>query len=115
VTLLAPRGFIDAGEAGVDSAGGLVVFANAVFNAQNFSSGGASVGVPVNNAAGVGAALSSAGSSAAGASKAGDETAKTLAQETRMPAAKMPSFITVQVLGFGDDEQRRRDQSEEGK
>ncbi|MEO8038007.1 MAG: filamentous hemagglutinin family protein [Betaproteobacteria bacterium] len=105
VTLIAPRGFIDAGEAGVDAAGGLIVFAPTLINSQNFSSGGASVGVPVNNAAGVGAALSAAGNSAAGAAKAGDDLAKGLPSGAPLAGAKLPSFITVQVVGFGGDDE----------
>jgi len=109
VVLIAPRGFIDAGEAGVDSAGKLTVFTPTFLNAQNATSAGGSVGVPVNNAAGVGASLAAAGSSAAGASKTGDDVTRSVAQEKIAAAKMMPSFITVDVLGFGDcDSERQR-------
>jgi filamentous hemagglutinin family protein len=104
VTLIAPRGFVDAGEAGVASAGNVVLFANTVLNAQNISSSGASVGVPVSNPAAAGAALSSAGSSAAGASRVGDDAGRAAAQDSRLAGAKfIPSFITVEVIGLGEE------------
>ncbi len=60
VFLFAPSGFIDAGEAGVSSAGNIFVAALQVFNSNNFSAAGSSVGVPAAPAGGISAGLAGA-------------------------------------------------------
>lgn len=105
VYLLAPTGTIDAGEAGVSSASGLVVAALVVKNADNFSASGSSVGVP-SVSSGVPAAPVS-GDAAASASKAMDAMAQAnnaLASEKDADIKSFrPSFVTVEVLGFGGE------------
>lgn len=98
VFLIAPRGTVDAGDAGVRVAGNLFVAAAAVANADNFQVGGASIGVvssPVVDAGAVAAsnAASAAASEAAKAATAGkgDE------QRTQ---------IFVDVQGFVGDKDR---------
>jgi filamentous hemagglutinin family protein len=72
VDLFAPRGVVNAGDAGI-VAGNLTIAATAVIGASNISVSGTSVGVPVDTG-GLGAALAGASSAAAGASNAAQDT-----------------------------------------
>jgi filamentous hemagglutinin len=104
VYLLAPSGTIDAGEAGVSSASGLVVAALVVKNADNFSASGGSVGVP--SAAGAAVAAPVSGDAAASANKATDalnQTGNALAKNDTDLKAFKPAFVSVEVLDFGGE------------
>lgn len=109
VDLIAPKGAVNAGDAGI-RAGNLNIAAQVILNAENIQVSGASTGVPVTDTSGLSAGL--AGNSALGdtqsvqeatrsvASNSGD--ARKAAEETRQNLAGFrPSFITVEVLGFG--------------
>jgi filamentous hemagglutinin family protein len=94
VYLIAPRGTVDAGDAGVRVAGNLFVAALTVANADNFKAGGSVIGVPAAPTPPVvgteGAAANSAATQAAQQAVGGrDRTER--------------SIITVEVLGFGDE------------
>jgi filamentous hemagglutinin family protein len=108
VFLFAPRGFVDAGEAGVVSGGSIFVAALQVINAANFSASGASVGVPSGATASVAASLSGATSAAAGASKSAEDVSRQQSN-TRPDDSKrfIPSFLSVEVLGFGEESAER--------
>lgn len=104
VYLLAPTGTIDAGEAGVSSASGLVVAALVVKNGDNFSASGSSVGVPSVSAA---PAAPVSGDAAASASKAMDAVtqagnALASAKDADLKSFR-PAFVSVEVLGFGGE------------
>ncbi|HEY2446612.1 MAG TPA: filamentous hemagglutinin family protein [Rhizomicrobium sp.] len=106
VFLIAPRGTVDAGAAGVRVAGNLFVAAFSVANASNFSVGGTAVGVPgsatVNVAAQTGASSSAAAAAQAAQSAAGGSNGNGTEE----------SLITVEVLGpangDSDEEMRKR-------
>jgi hypothetical protein len=108
VFLIAPRGTVDAGAAGVRVAGNLFVAAFSVANASNFSVGGATVGVPgsaaVNVAAQTGASSSAAAAAQAAQAASGASNANGMEE----------SIITVEVIGpadtSGDEELRKRKQ-----
>jgi uncharacterized protein (DUF1501 family) len=104
VFLIAPRGTVDAGDAGVRVAGDLFIAALAVANAENFSVGGTSFGIPGAAAVDV-AATTSASSAAAAATQAAQNFAGTRNTEGA------PSVITVELLGYddnSDDEKRKK-------
>ena len=107
VTLLAPRGTVDAGDAGIRATGNITIAAAQVLNADNIASGGASVGVPV---AAVAAAPNVAGLSAASSSTAATTAAASdVAQQGRpdtTSAQESPSTVSVEVLGYGGGEER---------
>jgi hypothetical protein len=107
VTLLAPRGTVDAGDAGIRATGNITIAAAQVRNADNIASGGASVGVPV---AAVAAAPNVAGLSAASSSTAATTAAASdVAQQGRpdtTSAQESPSTVSVEVLGYGGGEER---------
>jgi filamentous hemagglutinin family protein len=105
VFLFAPRGTIDAGEAGIAAGGSLVVAALQVLNAANISVGGTSVGVPT-AAVSIAAGLTGASNVAAGATRAAEEAARAVADKPQAAVgqeALRPSFLTIEVLGFGDE------------
>lgn len=103
--LFAPRGIIDAGDAGIGSAGNIVIGATEVIGADNIDIGGVSIGVPAGDTGGIAAGLTSVGDAAASATRA---TEQQQAQAAQQAAAGTESFdtaslsiIQVEVLGFG--------------
>ncbi|MFM9937850.1 MAG: filamentous hemagglutinin family protein, partial [Novosphingobium sp.] len=92
VTLIAPVGTVDAGDAGVRASGDVFVAAARVANADNFKVGGVSVGVPTT--AIVAAPATPAGANAAVAATA----AQARAQDKGLTDRR--SIIRVDVLGF---------------
>lgn len=111
VYLIAPKGEVNAGDAGIRSAGNLLIAAQRVVGADNIQVGGVATGVPVESAS-LGGSL--AGVSGIGdASKTTDEQTKALSNAARDGDRAMkdardamgnfrPSFITVEVMGFGE-------------
>jgi filamentous hemagglutinin family protein len=98
VYLVAPRGTVDAGDAGIRVSGNLVVAAAQVLNAVNIQVQGNKVGVPVTQTVNVGA-LTAAGAAAGAVTKVAQDI---MNQQQNDALSKLPSIISVQVLGFGD-------------
>lgn len=109
--LIAPNGEINAGDAGIRSSGNLTVAAVVVVGADNIQVAGVSSGVPVTDTGGLSglAGVSStaslgAGDEATGGLGSSAQDAAQAAQEVSQALASFkPSFITVEVLGFGED------------
>jgi filamentous hemagglutinin family protein len=100
--LIAPRGTVNAGDAGLRSSGDLAVIALRVLNAANISSLGAVSGVPQAGSVNLGA-LESASGTAGGATQAAlDSVAAAASRGAQTVAKTAPSIVTVEVLGFGD-------------
>ncbi|MFD2183682.1 filamentous haemagglutinin family protein [Rhodoplanes azumiensis] len=91
--LLAPRGIIDAGTAGIRASGNLTVAAVTIVNADNIKVGGATTGVPTVTAPNVGGLT--AASNAAGAAAKPAET------PTAGGRGDQASVFVVQVVGYG--------------
>src|SRR5262249_39554279 len=108
VYLLAPRGTVDAGDAGVRVAGNLSVVAEFVANADNFQVTGVAIGIPTFVAPDSGA-LTSASNTAAAVSE----------QMTpdKSGAKAQPSVIIVEILGFGggDGEEKKEHKEQQQK
>ncbi len=102
VSLIAPEGTVDAGDAGIRATGDITIAAAAVVNADNISSGGTSTGVP--SAPTVAApnigGLTSA-SSTTGAATAAAENVANQASQQPQEVVETPSVITVEVVGYG--------------
>jgi len=97
VILVAPAGVINAGDAGIGSAGNLTIAATAVIGADNIQVGGASVGVPT-DAGGLGAGLAGVGDIAATAGKLSEDVSRGLAEQKQATEG----LLSVEVVGFGD-------------
>ena len=106
VALVAPLGVVDAGDAGISSAGNLTIAATAVLGADNISVGGASTGVPT-TAVSVPVGLASASSAASSATKsatagASDQFKSGADSIAKDLGASLVSMISVQFIGFGE-------------
>ncbi|RQS65157.1 filamentous hemagglutinin N-terminal domain-containing protein [Burkholderia sp. Bp8963] len=104
VNLIAPRGTVDAGDAGI-RAGNLNVAALRVANADNIQVTGKATGIPVVQAVNTGA-LTAASSAASAAS----QMAQDIARNNASGGSQRRWTISVQVEGFGEqggDDKRR--------
>ncbi|MDS0791898.1 filamentous hemagglutinin family protein [Burkholderia pseudomultivorans] len=104
VNLIAPRGTVDAGDAGI-RAGNLNVAALRVANADNIQVTGKATGIPMVQAVNTGA-LTAASSAASAAS----QMAQDIAKNNASGGSQRRWTISVQVEGFGDpggDDKRR--------
>lgn len=125
--LIAPNGTVSAGDAGIRASGSLFIDANRVVGADNIVVVGVSVGVPAAvdtsglSVSGVGSIGDAAKAASEAATSVGQATgdAQKAADEMKQKLANFkPSFISVDVLGFGagtragiedeDEEKRRR-------
>ncbi|WP_196494522.1 filamentous haemagglutinin family protein, partial [Burkholderia pseudomultivorans] len=106
VNLIAPRGTVDAGDAGI-RAGNLNVAALRVANADNIQVTGKATGIPMVQAVNTGA-LTAASSAASAAS----QMAQDIAKNNASGGSQRRWTISVQVEGFGDpaaaDQKKRR-------
>ena len=93
VTLIAPVGTVDAGDAGVRASGDVFVAAARVANADNFKVGGVSVGVPTT-------AVVAAPAAPASAAAATAATAAQAGAQQRSDSTDRRSIIRVDVLGY---------------
>lgn len=119
VDLIAPKGTIDAGDAGIRSSGNLNLAAATIANAANIQTGGSTSGAPPAPAAINIGALSSAGASAAVAGGNGtDAPGGNSSSAARSALDAPPSLITVEVIGYGgdatDEEEKERPRNEAG-
>jgi hypothetical protein len=100
VDLIATLGIVDAGDAGIRSAGNLNIVANFVANALNIQVSGTQSGAQVQ--AGPNMAAAGATNTDSQTSSAVARAAESSAQQSAAKAmTRLPSFITVEVIGFG--------------
>lgn len=100
VYLVAPRGTVDAGDAGIRVSGNVVLAAAQVLNAVNIQAQGDKIGVPVVQAVNI-SALSAASAAAGAVTKVAQDM---MNQQKNDALSKMPSIISVQMLGFGSND-----------
>lgn len=99
VDLYAPAGVINAGDAGIGSAGNIYLGALQVIGANNINFGGTAAGVPVAAPAPVNVGLGNLQD----ASKAADQATQSLGSMKDMANMKdfKPTFLSVEVIGLG--------------
>ena len=105
VNLIAPVGFVNAGDAGIGSAGNINIAAQKVIGATNINFGGTATGVPP-EVSGIGASLSGASSAANAATTASSGSVENSASQqssTAPLAAAALGWLDVFVEGFGEE------------
>lgn len=102
VYLAAPRGALDAGEAGVSSGGDLFVGAQVINNASNISAAGASNGVPVADTGSLAGAALGATNTSAGASNALTENIANQMSKQDIAPKELPPIVTVKTIRLED-------------
>ena len=108
--LYAPNGAINAGDAGIRAAGNLRLGALTILGADNISVGGVSVGVPAAETSSLAAGFAGTSGLGDAASATGDITKSLSSQDDDEELKRLkkalekfrPSFITVEVVGFGE-------------
>jgi len=99
--LFAPRGTINAGDAGIRVKGNLIIGAVEVIGSDNIDVGGTSVGVPV-AAGGVDAGVVDAGSIGTSATSLADASTSSVGGSGNDTGANDPiAVLSVKLLGFG--------------
>jgi hypothetical protein len=106
IDLIAPNGFVHAGDAGIRVSGDINIAAVQVLNAGNIQVGGSSTGVPTVQAPNVGG-LTAASNTAGAASKAVDSPTQLNNN------ASQPSILIVEIEGYGGARPLRTDFSGE--
>lgn len=105
VDLIAPKGTVNAGDAGI-RAGNLNIAAAVVLGSDNISVSGSSAGTPVADTSAVTAASSGATSGDGGTSAATAALSSNLAEAARaaeeLKQSFKPTFITAEVVGHGE-------------
>jgi hypothetical protein len=113
VDLFTPRGFVDAGEAGIRATGNLNIGAQVVLNSSNISTGGTSTGATVAapSAPSVSAVTSASNTAAATAQPATNPASEQKPDES-VTAADIPSIFTVEVIGYGGGASKEDEEEE---
>lgn len=103
VDLIAPKGVVDAGDAGIRATGNLSIAATAVLNASNITVGGTSTGVP-STAPVTAPAISvpGAGNSTTATNNQAEELNRN-AREQATDTGDTPSIISIDVLGISTE------------
>ncbi|MEQ6341180.1 MAG: filamentous hemagglutinin family protein [Gammaproteobacteria bacterium] len=102
VDLIAPKGVVNAGDAGIGAAGGLWI-PGTVIGGDNITAGGKS-NVPAPDAGSLAGTLSGVSNIGADTSKIAEKATQDLSAAAANPVKTTfrPSFLTVEVIGFGD-------------
>ena len=105
VDLIAPDGNVNAGDAGIGSAGNLTIAAQHMLGADNIQVGGVSSGVPVVDSGSFAASLSGVGNVANSVTKNTEQALDAVNKsDNAAPIADAAlTFLDVEVLGYGDD------------
>jgi filamentous hemagglutinin family protein len=105
VDLIAPVGTVNAGDAGIGSAGNINIAARSVLGVANINFGGTATGVPA-TVSNVSASLSGASNAASGTSNASTSAVESNAaeKESAAPLAQNAlSWLDVFVIGLGEE------------
>jgi hypothetical protein len=103
VVLAAPKGVVDAGEAGIGG-NNIIIAATEVIGADNIDVGGVSVGVPVGDTSSLAAGLTGVSSLSSSASKMAEESSSSLGASSTANSFSDAAvgFLSIELIGFGD-------------
>ena len=113
VDLFAPYGEINAGEAGIRSAGNINLGARVIIGSENISAGGVTTGAPVASVSGLSFTPVSAESANSG--KQGNQLSESASKSANNKASALPSLISVEVLALGEEGGGSSEQSSDTK
>jgi len=100
VYLFAPKGAINAGDAGISVAGNLLIAAQQVIGANNISVGGVSIGVPTSTS--ISAGTLSLGDVASSATESATNSMNDAIKQTAAALSEGGvAFVTVDIIGVG--------------
>ncbi|MFM9888714.1 MAG: filamentous hemagglutinin family protein [Burkholderiales bacterium] len=106
VDLIAPRGEVNAGDAGIGSAGNLNIAAIRVVGAENIQVSGVATGVPAADTSGLAGGLN-LGNVAADATKSAERVSQAVTESSQssqnIKQSFRPSLLSVEVMCLGDD------------
>jgi hypothetical protein len=102
VDLFAPYGEINAGEAGIRSAGNINLGARVITGADNIVAGGTTTGAPVASVAGLSVSAPASTDSTSNG-KQSDQLGDTAKNSSNGKLAALPSLISVEVISLGDE------------
>lgn len=100
MVLVAPRGEVNAGDAGIRVKGDLSIAAQTVVGVENIQVAGASSGVPKVEAPNLGALTSASSLTQAATQEGVGPKSAEAAAAARKTLAELPSIITVEVVGY---------------
>ena len=101
VSLFAPKGIVNAGEAGIGG-NNVTISATAVMGGNNIQIGGTSTGVPQASSGSMAAGLTGASNLTANVSQVGQALAGVDDKESQNNKNNTLSMLSVEVIGFGD-------------
>ncbi|HXW74487.1 MAG TPA: filamentous hemagglutinin family protein [Steroidobacteraceae bacterium] len=104
VNLIAPKGAVNAGDAGIRVAGNLNIAAVQVIGASNITVAGTATGVPVSEAGALSGALSGANALGGASNTAVDQLSQNLAAANnyqQLTESLVPTFIVVKMFCLG--------------
>jgi filamentous hemagglutinin len=114
VDLIAPKGFVDAGDAGIRVTGNLNIAAQVVLNSGNISVGGNTSGASVSVSSGPSVSTVTSASNAAAATASTTPKAEEQTQQKSLePTEEAPSIISVEVLGYGGGDEATEEEEQE--
>ena len=102
VNLIAPKGTVNAGDAGIGSAGNINIAAAQVVGAANINFAGTSTGVPVAQTGSLAAGLTGVSTVPGDAGKAGADAAAAQAASQKAKEDFRMAYLSVDVIGFGN-------------
>ncbi|MCB5190616.1 filamentous hemagglutinin family protein [Methylobacillus arboreus] len=101
VSLMAPRGVLNASEAGI-VAGDFLAVAPQIIGANNISVSGQSVGMSMASTVSLATSVVGASTAASSATSTATDFARMPVNQDFNPRSMLPSFVSVEVLGLGD-------------
>jgi hypothetical protein len=101
VDLIAPNGYVDAGDAGIRVTGNLNIAAQVVLNTSNISAGGNTTGSAVSASAAPSVTTVTSAANTGAATTTTNKSADQVPQEAPKPVADIASLYTVEVIGYG--------------